>query len=85
MLRKLAENESNIIYKNLSYKVLLFDGKFNEFNFFKKYGTLSSLLKDLVTKQITVNSANAGQISFIIDLIHGHNDSKLVDIKVTKN
>ena len=37
--------------------------------FFKKYGTLHSLLKDLVTRKMTINSANADQISFIIDLM----------------
>ena len=35
LLRKLAENESNINYKNLSYKIVLPDGTFHEFNFFK--------------------------------------------------
>ena len=41
---------------NLSDKILLPDGKFHDFNFFKKYGTLSSLLQDLVTRKMTVLS-----------------------------
>ena len=34
---------------------------------------------------MTVNSANADQISFIIDLMHGYNESKLADIEAMKN
>ena len=73
------------IYKKLSYRILLYDGEFREFDFFKKYGTLYSLLENLVTKKITINSANAGQIYFIIDLMHGYNKSKLVDTEAIKN
>ena len=85
MLRKLAENASNINYKNSSYKILLPDGKFHEFIFFKKYGTLFSLLEDLVTSKMAVNSANANQISFIINLMYGYDESKLTDIEAIKN
>ena len=66
LLNTLAKNESSINYKNLSYKILLLNDVFHKFNFFKKYGTLHSLLKDLVTRKMTINSANADQISFII-------------------
>ena len=32
------------------------------------------MLKDLVTRKMTVNSANSDQISFIINPMHGYND-----------
>ena len=54
VLNTLVKSESNINYKNLSCRVLLSDGKFHEFNFFKKYGTLYDLLENLVTKKTTV-------------------------------
>ena len=72
LLKTVAKNEYKINYKSLSYKIMLLDGKFHLFNFFKKYVTLYSLLKDLVTRKITINSANADQISVIIDLMHGY-------------
>ena len=59
LLNTLTKNESSINYKNLFYKILLLNGVFHEFNFFKKYGTVYSLLKDLVTRKMTINSANA--------------------------
>ena len=59
LLKALAENENKIDYKNLSFKILLLDGTFHEFTFFKKYGTLYSLLEILVTKKTTVNNENA--------------------------
>ena len=40
LLDTLIKNENKINYKNLSYRILLSDGKFHEFNFLKKYGTL---------------------------------------------
>ena len=83
--KKIANNESSINYRNLSYKILLVNGVFREFNFFKRYGSLYSLLKNLVTRKMTINSANADQISFIIDLIHGYDESKLTDIETIKN
>ena len=85
LLEILVKTENKINYKNLFYKILLSDGRLHEFIFFKKYDTLYSLLEDLVTKKMTVNSANAAQISFIIDLMHGYDESKLVDIKAVKN
>ena len=53
--------------------MLFADGKFHEIIFLKKYGTLYSLLEDLVTRKMTVNNANADQISFRINLMHGYN------------
>ena len=53
--------------------------------FSKKYGTLYSLLKDLVTRKITRNSANADQMSFMIDLMYGYGEGKLIDIETLKN
>ena len=85
LLNTLAKIENKINYKNLSYRILLSDGKFHEFNFYKKYSTLYELLENLVTKETTVNSANADQISFIINLINGYNESKMIDIKTTKD
>ena len=78
LLNTLAKNENKINYKSLSSRILLSDSKFHEFNFYKKYGTLYDLLENLVTKKITVNSANADQISFIINLMNGYNESKLL-------
>ena len=49
------------------------------------YGGLYSLLEDLVTRKMTVNSTNADQISFIINLMNGYNESKLIDIKAIKD
>ena len=73
-LKALVKNENKINYKNLSYKKLFPWGKFHGISFLKKYGTLYSLLKDLVTRKTTVRSANADQISFMINLMHGYND-----------
>ena len=73
LLNALARNENKINYKNLSCRILLSDGKFHEFNFFKEYGTLYDMLENLVTKKMTVNSTNADQISFIINLMNGCN------------
>ena len=36
LLKSIADNEHKISYKNLSYNILLSDGKSHEFNFFKK-------------------------------------------------
>ena len=69
----------------ISYRILLSDNKFHEFNFFKKYGTLYDLLENLATKKTTVNSANADQMPFIINLLNGYNESKLIDIKAIKD
>ena len=77
LLNTLAKNESSINYKNLFNKILLLNGVFHEFSFFKKYGTLYSLFKDLVTRKMTINSANDDQISFIIDVMHGYYEEKL--------
>ena len=70
-LETLVKNESKINYKTFSYKILFPDGKFHKISSLKKYGTLYSLIIDLVTRKTTVNSANADQISFIINLMHG--------------
>ena len=43
------------------------------------------MLENLETKKTTVNSANADQISFIINLMNGYNESKLTDIKTVKD
>ena len=42
-------------------------------------------MENLVTRKMTVNSANADQISFIIDLMHGYNESKLLDTEAMQN
>ena len=42
--------------------------------FLKKYGTLYSFLEDLVIRKMIVDNANADQISFIINLMHGYNN-----------
>ena len=69
----------------MSHKILLVNGVFHEFIFFKKYGTLYSSLKNFVTRKMTRKSASADQTSFIIDLMHGYDESKLTDIEVIKN
>ena len=43
------------------------------------------MLENLVTKKATQYSANADQISLIINLMNGYNESKLIDIKATKD
>ena len=85
LLETLAKIEKKISYKTFSYKMLLSDRRFHEFDFFQKYGTLYILLEDLVTRKMTLNNANADQISFIIDLMHGYDESKLLDIEAVKN
>ena len=42
------------------------------------------MLENSVTKKTPVNSQNADQISFIINLMNGYNKSKLIDIKTIK-
>ena len=85
LLNTLAKNESSINYRIFSYKILLLNVVFHEFNFFTKYGTLYSLLKNLLIKKMTINSASADQISLIIDLMHEYDESKLIDIEVINN
>ena len=48
----------------------------------KKYGTLYDLLDDLITRRITVDSANADQIAFIIGLKQGYNKNYLFHEKI---
>ena len=79
MLKSIADKENKISYKNLSYNILLSNGEFHEINFLKKYDNFYSLLESLLTKKTSVSSANADQISFIIDLMHGYDRGKLVD------
>ena len=45
----------------------------------RSHGTLYNLLEDLVTSKITVDIANADQISFIINLMHGYENKGLFD------
>ena len=80
-LKALAKIEVNIKYNNLSYKIFLLKGTFHEISFLKKYGSLYSLLENLVTRKTDVNNANADQISFIINQMHGCKDQNLVDKK----
>ena len=61
LLRKLVENEIKINYKNLADITLLRDGSIHETSYLKKYGTLYSLLKDLLTGKVTVSNANDAQ------------------------
>ena len=42
--------------------------------FLNKYGTLYSLLKDLVARKVNLNNSNDAQKSFIVDLMHGYNN-----------
>ena len=69
-LTALAKREYKIDYNNLS-----FSGNFHKTNFLKKYGTLYSLLKDLVTNEMTLQNATDAKINFINDLIlSGYNE-----------
>ena len=81
-VKKLATDEDRINYEDLSYRILFYEEtsvKSHEINFLKKYGTLYSLLEDLVSSKITVDIANTDQISFIIHLTHGYeNDHFLI-------
>ena len=74
LLKTVAKSEYKINYKNLSYKIILLDVTFHGISFLKKYGSLFSLLKNLVTRKMTANSANTDQMSFIINLMHGYYD-----------
>ena len=65
----------------MSYKVLFYDEtsvKSHEINFLKKYDTLYSLLENLATSKITVEIANADQISIIINLMRGYEKKDLL-------
>ena len=42
-------------------------------------------MENLVTNKATVNSANADQISFIINLMNGYKESTLIDIKTVRD
>ena len=42
-------------------------------------------MENLVTRKMTVNSANADQISFIIDLMLGYKEGKLLDTEAMQN
>ena len=78
-MKRFAKNKNKINYKDLSYKLLFPDSKFQIINFLKKYDTLSSFLEGLVS------SANADQISFIINLMYGYSDEKLYGIEEAKS
>ena len=71
LLNTLSKNDSRIDHKSFYYTILLLNGVFHEFNFSKNMILYISLLKDLAARQMTINSANADQRSFIIDLMHG--------------
>ena len=43
------------------------------------------MLENVVTKKMTIDSANADQISLIINLMDGYNKSKLTDTEAIKN
>ena len=47
-----AENEKKKKYKNMSYKIMFPDDKYQKISFLKKCGTLYSLLEDLVTRKL---------------------------------
>ena len=70
LLNTLAKNENKTNYKKLSYRMLFPDGRFHEISLLNKYRTLYNLLKDLVTRKINTDIANADQKSFI--LLHGY-------------
>ena len=84
-MKRFAKNKNKINYKDLCYKLLFPDSKFQIINFLKKYDTLSIFLEGLVTKKMTVSSANADQISFIINLMYGYSDEKLYGIEEAKS
>ena len=69
-LKTLPKNENRTDYNNLS-----FSGKFHKTNFLKKYGTFYSLLKDLLTNEMTLVNAIDAQINFINDpILSGYNE-----------
>ena len=51
-------------------------------DFLKVFGTLYDLLDNLLTSKINVDSANADQIAFIINLMHGYVKNDLFDEKI---
>ena len=81
LLKTLTKSENRIDYKNLSCKLLFSD----IINFLKKYDTLFSLLESLVTRKMSVDSANADQISYIINSMHGYSDEKYYDTEKVKS
>ena len=73
--------KTKLITKNLSYKILFPDSTVHITDFLEKYDTLFSLLEGLTTRKMTVNNANADQISFIINLMHGYDDWRFTDLE----
>ena len=57
LLKTLERNENKINYKNCSYETLLPDGGLYKISSLKKYVSLYSLLKDLITRKVNLNNA----------------------------
>ena len=47
----------------------------NGSSFFKKYGPLYMLLKNLIANKIDINTVNDDQKNFVFDLMKGYNRS----------
>ena len=74
----LARNEG-IDYKNMSYKIIFNDE--TNINFFKTFGTLYGLLKNLVTSKMNITDSNIDQIRFIAYLVLGYYDKDFFLLK----
>ena len=84
LLKKLVNSENVINYNNLSFKINFSEEniiRFHEIDFLKKYGMLYDLLDTLLTSKITVDNANVDQITFMKDLMHGHDKNDSFDEK----
>ena len=70
-LTQVAASEENIDKKKLLQEIFFFDG----FSFFKTYSKPYILLKNLVAKNIGINTVNDDQRNFVFDLMKGYNVS----------
>ena len=84
-LKILVKSETKIDYRHLPYKILFPNSTFYIINILEKYGTIFSLMESLVTRKMSVDNANADQISFIVNSMHGYSDEKLYGTKKVKS
>ena len=69
-VREFAAKEENINYKKLSQDIFSYG-----FNFSERYGTPYRLLRNLITNNISINTANDDKRDFVFNLMKGYSIS----------